>query len=78
VIGREATPPPIEQVFETNMRIFESFDLSYARPEPSDEYGLHAHRRYARNWGILARGLAAAGDAHRAAVAVEIARTLAP
>lgn len=78
VLPRGATRPPIEEVFELNKEIYETFDLRYAAPSADDHYATHAHKRYARIWWIIARALAANGQQHDARVASEMANTLSP
>jgi hypothetical protein len=78
VLPRGARLPALGDVVEWQRAAFERFDLDYPRPEAGDDFAAAAHTRYVAAWVDLARALDAAGAHEQAAMAVELARQLAP
>ncbi len=70
--------PSLDEIVSTNHDLFETFDLSYRRPDERAEYAAEMHARYARTWNILARALAEAGRMDEAKGALELQQQLAP
>jgi len=78
VLPRGQRPPPVDEVFALNRRLFEAFELDYPVPGTDAEFATELHALYARVWDVLARGLQAAGRRDEAAIAVQFANALAP
>ena len=76
VLPRGERPPPIEEVYALNRRLFEAFDLNYPFPGNDAEFATELHRMYARVWHILADGLGHAGRRDDQAYALGLAEAL--
>lgn len=78
VLPGDARIPPASEIAEVNRTLFNSFDLAYPWPGPTDGYAALAHYRYAAAWSAIARLLGAAGDRSGAQDALDLAGRLSP
>jgi hypothetical protein len=78
VLPRGTPLPPILEVFALNQALYERYELGYEFPGVDDQLAAQFHTHYARAWKMIAEGLARAGRREEQAIALQLARALAP
>ncbi len=78
VLPRGSNPPPIEDVFELNKRLYEAYRFGYTFPGRNAQHATQMHDHYARTWDVIATALDKAGRAEQAAEARAFRDQLAP